>query len=989
MDGERQALIRFKDSLIDEADRLASWVGEKSDCCKWAGIACDNITGHVREINLRGLDGHCDRLYLSSHKVLIAGLKQMLRGNLSPSLLELKQLRHLDLSCNNFEEIQIPSFIGSLRNLRYLNLSESKIRGIIPPQIGNLSELRVLSLGSWYGIDDDPERTLTSTTMQWLSSLRRLHHLEMSKTNLSKATDWFQVINTLPSLVQLRMSRCRLRDAHPHVRILNVTSLSVLDLSYNDFGKTSVPGWIFSLTNLVSLDLSDCNFDDPLRSSIYSFGNLTSLKSLHVSGNHFMNSPSLIKGISSNLISLDMSSCGLSSSILDSLQNLTSLLSLDLSENQLTKAIPDSLGNLCNLREIGLSSNDFSNISLTYLLQSLFECKSPNLESLSIIDSELSGPIPYSIGQLSSLKSLRLYVNKLNGSIPDSIGRLSSLEELYIWRNQLSGNLPNSIGRLSKLESFWFSYNLLAGVVTEAHFANLTSLTYLNGEGNNLTIRPQVADWIPPFKLQILYLNSWNLGPQFPLWLQSQRDLIQIDISNNSISSLMPPESFWRSFPNLTVLDMSQNHIKGTLTLGIPASLAELDLSSNEFSGELPYVSNGSLIPGFINLSNNYFVGSHQLLCSNGVEEAKILNLGNNRLSGVIPECWEKWRSLIVLNMENNSLSGEIPRTMGSIPNLALLNMRGNKISGRLPASLRNLTRLMILQLDRNKLVGSIPSWVGTKLTLLIILNLRSNNLSGNIPHELCHLSSTQILDLAENYLSGNIPRCFYNFSVLSEKEYKTNWNSEIYFIVAEGGFIQASETLVWKGREYTYESTLNLVRLLDLSSNNLSGHIPNELTTLQGLKSLNLSRNQLTGRIPEQIGEMKALESFDLSFNKLSGELPMSLSLLTFLSSFNVSYNIYLTGRIPTSTQLQSLNESSFFGNNLCGKPLSDCQVPVDVPTNTKGDKKEDDGSDWGLIISIVLGFVIGFWIIVAPLIINLSWRIAYFSLMSRLIRV
>ncbi|XP_076928076.1 receptor-like protein EIX2 [Bidens hawaiensis] len=718
IDGERQALIRFKDNLVDEAGRLASWVGEKSDCCRWAGIVCDNITGHVHEINLRGLDGHCDKVRFSFYKVRMEGFKQLIRGDLSPSLLELKQLEHLDLSCNDFEEIQIP--FGSLRNLRYLNLSESSFGGIIPPQIGNLSELRVLSLGSLFDYNPITKRTLTSTNMQWLSSLRWLQHLDMSGTNLSKATDWFHVINALPSLLQLEMSGCRLTDAHLNVPILNVTSLSMLDLSYNVFDKPSIPGWIFSLTNLVSLDLSGCDFGDPLP-SIYSFGNLTFLKSLHVSWNHFMNSPLLIKGISSNLISLDMSSCGLSTPILD------------------------SLGNLCNLREIDLSSNDFSNISLTYLLQSLFKCKSPSLESLSIIDSELSGPIPYSIGQLSSLKSLFLYSNKLNGSIPDSIGRLSSLEILDIPYNQLSGNIPSSIGQLSKLESFWFSDNLLAGVVTEAHFANLTSLTSLDGRCNNLTIRPQAADWIPPFKLQYLYLNSLNLGPQFPLWLQSQRDLIQLDISNTSISSLMPPESFWRSFPNLIVLDMSQNHIKGTLTLGIPASLAALDLSSNEFSGELPSVSNGSLVPGVVNLSNNYFVGSHQLLCSNGVEEATMLNLGNNSLSGVIPECWEKWRSLMVLNMENNNLSGEIPRTMGSIPNLVILSMRENKISGRLPASLLNLTRLQILQLGRNKLVGCIPSWVGTKLNLLRILNLRSNNLNENIPHELCHLSRIQI----------------------------------------------------------------------------------------------------------------------------------------------------------------------------------------------------------------------------------------------------
>lgn len=95
-----------------------------------------------------------------------------------------------------------------------------------------------------------------------------------------------------------------------------------------------MPQWIFSLTSLVSLDLNRCNFHGPIPSSIDSFRNLISLESLHVSGNDFMNSSLVLNGLSStvarNLVSLDISSCGISSSVLDSLHNLTSLSSLDL-----------------------------------------------------------------------------------------------------------------------------------------------------------------------------------------------------------------------------------------------------------------------------------------------------------------------------------------------------------------------------------------------------------------------------------------------------------------------------------------------------------------------------------------------------------------------------------------------------------------------------------------------------------------------------------
>ncbi|KAJ0466071.1 putative leucine-rich repeat-containing, plant-type, leucine-rich repeat domain superfamily [Helianthus annuus] len=1015
MDDERQALLLFKHGLIDGADRLASWVREEnSDCCKWAGIVCDNITGHVHKIHLP-CDCRIPDPLFNAMKTLEECSKQKLRGNLSPSLLNLKQLMHLDLSHNDFGGKQIPGFLGSLKNLRYLNLSRSRFGGAIPPQLGNLSELRILSLGSFYRsnfyeLEESSDYISSSTNnMQWLSGLRFLHHLDMSGLNLSKAIDWLQVINTLPSLVELHLSHSQHMRIHPNVASLNLTSLSVLDLSRNNFYKSLVPRWIFSITGLVSLDLSGCNFRGHVPSSSDGFHNMTSLKLLHVRGNNFMNSSLVLKGLSSSsLMSLDISDCGIPSSVLDSLQNLTSLVSLDLSNNQLTKTIPESVGNLCNLRDIGLSGNNFGHISLTFLLKSFFKCKSPSLESISIGYSGLSshlpdqlgqlvnleylslgdnfivGTIPDSIGQLSFLKFLYLDENLISGQFPISVKELSSLEVLSVSKNQLNGSLPDSLGLLSNLNFLDISYNLLSGVVTDAHFTNLNRLKYLKGTGNKLILRPRLADWHPRFWLEVLYLSDWDIGPQFPSWLLQQSDLWLLDVRNTNISSTMSL-SFWKLFPNLRYLDLSRNHIQGRL-LAIPRNLVVLDLSYNKFSGQLPELLNSSSAYA-LDLSYNSFVGMlHRLICPYGGKALKLLNLANNHLSGAIPnQCWEKYTSLRFLNLENNNLSGEIPRTMGSLSSLGSLNMCNNKLSGKLPTSLKNLKELSVLQLAKNKFVGRIPTWLGIELSTLRILNLRSNNFHRNISHELCYLTRIQILDLARNNLSGNIPRCFNNYTILSGKETISPYESDSYIF---GGYedidVRSSASLVIKGREDIYSTILQLVMIVDLSSNNLSGGIPSELTALQALRSLNLSNNQLTGSIPKKIGDMKSLESFDVSLNGLSGELPLSLSSLNFLSSFNVSYNSF-TGRVPTSTQLQSFDESSFLGNKLCGDPLiKSCAVAV-----PGGDHEEKDGShgaDWGLIISAVSGFIVGFWVVLVPLIVSTTWRITYFAFLREL---
>ncbi|PSR93284.1 Receptor like protein [Actinidia chinensis var. chinensis] len=113
---ERQTLVKFKHDLKDPSNRLSSWA--VIDCCQWTGVVCDNFTGHVHEIHLRYPYCHPDSPFESYGFKAYSRLK--LGGRISSSSLDLKHLRHLDLSCNDFGGIQMPSFIDSLM---YLNLS--------------------------------------------------------------------------------------------------------------------------------------------------------------------------------------------------------------------------------------------------------------------------------------------------------------------------------------------------------------------------------------------------------------------------------------------------------------------------------------------------------------------------------------------------------------------------------------------------------------------------------------------------------------------------------------------------------------------------------------------------------------------------------------------------------------------------------------------------------------------------------------------------
>ncbi|KAI8028780.1 Receptor-like protein EIX2 [Camellia lanceoleosa] len=232
---EKQALLKFKQHLKDHSNQLSSWAGE--DCCQWAGVVCNNLIGHVHKICLRNL--HPFRVDQTEAEYE-AYLSHKLGGTINPSLLDLKYLRHLDLSCNDFEGIPIPSFIGSIGRLRYLNLSQAGFSGTIPHQLGNLTTMRYLGLGGT--TTNFNVLQLHGDNLQWLSGLLSLQHLDMLRVDLSKALDWLQVINALPSLTELHMSSCELKYVSPSFNI-NFTSLAILDLSYNKF-ESSVGGFL-------------------------------------------------------------------------------------------------------------------------------------------------------------------------------------------------------------------------------------------------------------------------------------------------------------------------------------------------------------------------------------------------------------------------------------------------------------------------------------------------------------------------------------------------------------------------------------------------------------------------------------------------------------------------------------------------------------------------------------------------------------------------
>ncbi|MFS7961806.1 putative receptor protein-tyrosine kinase [Helianthus anomalus] len=196
------------------------------DCCSWKGVHCDDAIGSVVSLLLRG-NYKVYMEYDLEEDYYLVGEK------LNAHLAELSHLKHMDLSENNFQGSRIPDFIGSFKQLSYLNLSHTGFSGIIPHHIGNLSNLKALNLYSAFFF-------LEANDMSWVLGLSSLEHLDFREVGLLQAKNLDMVLYMIPTLKYLSLKECRLSNVdlglglHLNSSIL-LPNIEHLDLSSNNF----------------------------------------------------------------------------------------------------------------------------------------------------------------------------------------------------------------------------------------------------------------------------------------------------------------------------------------------------------------------------------------------------------------------------------------------------------------------------------------------------------------------------------------------------------------------------------------------------------------------------------------------------------------------------------------------------------------------------------------------------------------------------------
>ncbi|XP_037496254.1 receptor-like protein 56 [Jatropha curcas] len=464
--------------------------------------------------------------------------------------------------------------------------------------------------------------------------------------------------------------------------------------------------------------------------------------------------------------------------------------------------------------------------------------------------------------------------------------------------------------------------------------------------------------------LKILSLAGCGLTGPIPTGLCKLKFLQELDISGNYLNGSLP----WclANLTSLKIFSLSSNNFIGDIAsspLRRLTSLEYLDLSDNLFQIPISlslFFNHSNL--NFLDCQNNTIYAITEAHNFTPKFQLETLHLSGHGYGSVeIPNFLYHQYNLQYVDLSNNNIRGEFPFwLLGNNTKLRVIHLANNSLLGPFQLPIHSPPNLSFLDISENSLYGSIPKKIGTHLSRLEILNLKGNGLNGNIPPSFGNMSFLE--NLSHNNLIGKNSK--NRWIDQNNSKLEGNINSKLRYIQLSSNHLE--------GGIPTQLCNLYNLSLIDLSHNNLSGHIlpclrlssawskedefpienntfspkvrappmvpppyspqPLEFTnknesysyqpsTLKYLSGIDLSCNNFSGEIPFEIGDLNTIQMLNLSHNSLTGSIPQTFSNLRQIESLDLSYN-NLEGKIPSQiTQLYSLEVFSVAHNNLSGK--------------------------------------------------------------------
>ncbi|CAK9268847.1 unnamed protein product [Sphagnum jensenii] len=457
------------------------------------------------------------------------------------------------------------------------------------------------------------------------------------------------------------------------------------------------------------------------------------------------------------VIGLELIGLGLRGNLSGAIGNLTHLQFLTITGNPgLTGDLPSEIGSLSNLTMLDLHDNNFTGVIPNLALLE-------KLETLSLNGNAFSGSIEHVFQGLNNdLWRVDLSSNQLTGCIPGLTTGIGNYCRFYgtllnVSHNHIGGyfNISNqdSFNLLSTLD---LSFNNISG--------DISTLIFCESLDNDTFYGPFCF-------LETLLINNNHFNGKLPDFSTSLALIINLDLSNNQFSGIIPP-SIWNISTNLTVLNLSGNNFFGNLpNVTNPQSLLEtLYMSKNQLNGEIPDLSS--------------------------FPQLKTLDLSDNQFNGSIsPSIWSIIPKLNVLNLSNNKLHGKLPtmKDLQYCPNsLKSLNLGGNKLTGLFPSNLFNCSfMLQEVNFDNNNFTGVLDLQINLTKHLVFgtLMSMVNNNIIQLNPSWESGIYSPVLLGgnpccsivASKNPTPNQQQNCRYNSSTIQIVIYKSSNSHELH----------------------------------------------------------------------------------------------------------------------------------------------------------------------------------------------------------------
>ncbi|CAK9218046.1 unnamed protein product [Sphagnum troendelagicum] len=417
---------------------------------------------------------------------------------------------------------------------------------------------------------------------------------------------------------------------------------------------------------------------------------------------------------------------------------------------------------------------------------------------LELIGLGLRGHLSGAIGNLTNLQILTITGNPgLTGNLPPEIGSLTNLTVLDLHDNGFTGVIPN-LAQLTNLEVLSLNGNAFSGSIEHVFQGLNTTFWRVDLSSNQLTgcipgLTTGLGGIISPFSTLLLNVSHNHIGGYFNVSNQFSIGLTTLDLSFNNISGdistliLCVPDNNtpYGPFCFLETLLINNNHFSGKLpdfsTFFRPTpyhTITNLDLSNNQFSGIIPpSIWNISRNLTVLNLSGNNFFGNLPIV-TNPQSLLETLSMSKNHLNGELPDL-SSFPQLKTLDLSDNQFNGSISPSLWSIiPKLNVLNLSNNKLHGKLP-TMKDLqycpNSLKSLNLGGNKLTGLFPSNLFNCSFMLQEVNFDNNNFNGVLDLQ---------INLTKHLVFGTLISMVNNNII----ELNPSWESGIYSPVLLGG---------------------------------------------------------------------------------------------------------------------------------------------------------------------------------------------------------